>query len=233
MKSIFLINQHLWTSLLLTCLQATTIPDHQQDTYPRLGMRTPTQPRAGSKRDSGAESELLERPAEHRDGIYFSHLICIDVHSPRCTAPAEGILGRGQKGSARLTYFKSPRADNQDVFQSLNTHCCLKLHITKRVRNCQDTKLSLTGRVSDQREPESGVINVALADFWAGLSQGPLPQEKSVQRHPRDKLLPDSSLSPSSRTILHLSSTKLLNEAAPQPPAANNFQSILQVTSPC
>lgn len=128
-------------------------------------MRTPTQPRAAFKRDSRAESELLECTAEHRDSIYFFHLICIDVHSQGCTSPAEGISGRGQKGSGRLTYFKSPRADNQDVFQSLNTHCSLKLHITKKVRNCQDTNLSLTGRVSHQREPESGVINVALADF--------------------------------------------------------------------
>lgn len=78
------------------------------------------------------QSELLECTAEHRDSIYFFNLICIDVHSQRCTSPAEGILGRGQKGSGRLTYFKSPRADNQDVFQSLNTHCSLKLHITKK-----------------------------------------------------------------------------------------------------
>lgn len=45
-----------------------------------------------------------------------------------------------------LTYFKSPRADNQDVFQSLNTHCSLRLHITKKVWNCQNTNLSLRGR---------------------------------------------------------------------------------------
>lgn len=128
-------------------------------------MRTPTQPRAGFKRDSRAHSELLECAAEHRDSIYFFNLICIDVHSQGCTSPAEGILGRGQKASGRLTDFKSPRADNQDVFQSLNTHCSLKIHITKKVRNCQNTNLSSTGRVSDQRGPESRVTNVALADF--------------------------------------------------------------------
>lgn len=115
--------------------------------------------------DSRAESELLEATDEQRDSIYFFNLICIDVHSQHCTSLFEGILGRGQKGSGRLAFFKSLKADNQDVFQSLNTHCSLELHITKRVRNCQNTNLSLTGRISYQREPESRVINVALADF--------------------------------------------------------------------
>lgn len=44
----------------------------------------------------------------------------------------EVILERGQKDSWRLPYFKSLRADNQNVFQTLDVHCSLKPEITKK-----------------------------------------------------------------------------------------------------
>lgn len=152
------------------------------------------------------------------------HLFSSDTH--RCTptnlyVPFWSDLGKmllqGIKRFSKAAIFQVLRVDDWDAFQTLNIHYSLQQQITKKSsKNCQ--KYCPLANETKGNQNQSCLPSLSVG------SKGHASSSKLLLLH---------SCTWFFRTILLLLSRKILNEAAPQPSAANNFQSILKVTSLC
>lgn len=131
-------------------------------------------------------------------------------------------LCRGQKDFWKLPYFKSPRADNHDVFQTLNVHCSLKLQITKKSQKSSKYQPLLNRHSFIPKEAKNQRLLTLpwhtsnYSSFKAHLPKRSLSVGNKGHASSNSSLLAlSSSLAPFFRTILHLPSRKVLNEAAP------------------